>query len=190
MRLPLHSKPAHISYNTWTAECKILWTLLTRLVLQFIWFQRNHRVYEQSSRSTEVIIMLLQKHLSSRIMQLAMALNYNFSLWSTMQQIYLSSPNHRQKPAIYLIAFFDGGSRGNPGQGGSGAWILAPGLQSSTFYISTAFSSDLTATNNQAEYTALALLVNMLLLFFSNNPHIHLTITGDSQMIINQLNGK
>lgn len=82
---------------------------------------------------------------------------------------------------IYTL-YFDGGSRGNPGIGGSGFVIYDENgeeLESGYEYLGES------VTNNQAEYSG---LINGLKAAIKRQ-YLSLHIKGDSKLIINQLNG-
>ena len=76
---------------------------------------------------------------------------------------------------------FDGASRGNPGPAGIGAVIFHNGKEiwASCQYIGT-------KTNNQSEYSALILGLKQAL----SRDITQLQVYGDSQLIINQINGE
>ena len=75
---------------------------------------------------------------------------------------------------------FDGASRGNPGPAGIGAVIFHNGKEiwASCQYIGT-------KTNNQSEYSALILGLKEAISRDIRNLHVY----GDSQLVINQING-
>ncbi|WP_013320935.1 ribonuclease HI family protein [Gloeothece verrucosa] len=79
------------------------------------------------------------------------------------------------------ILYFDGGSRGNPGEAAGAAVLVMPDGQKYTVseYISV-------ATNNEAEYTGLIVGLQK-----AKELGIEaLTVKGDSQLVINQVNRK
>jgi ribonuclease HI len=82
---------------------------------------------------------------------------------------------------INYTLYFDGGSRGNPGIGGSGFVIYDNnGQELETGY---EYLGD-NVTNNKAEYSG---LINGLKIAIKNQ-YLSLHIKGDSKLIINQLN--
>ena len=86
-----------------------------------------------------------------------------------------------------IIAFFDGGSRGNPGIGGAGAWLYD--VQSGSLFTAWSTATE-AATNNQAEYSGLLLISTILSTFFLNNlAQIDIILIGDSNIIMKQLQG-
>jgi ribonuclease HI len=88
-------------------------------------------------------------------------------------------------PAQYLL-FFDGGSRGNPGPGGSGAVIVQVSHQAtraSVIWSAAMSAAHKTTTNNQAEYDG---VVHGLRAARANN-WSPLEVVGDSQLILRQL---
>jgi ribonuclease HI len=101
---------------------------------------------------------------------------------------------------IYL--FFDGGSRGNPGISGSGSYLKV--IRNKEGYDhepsvkewNVCHYCGSNCTNNVAEYTGLleglkqtAMEVESYCKSKKSNGHISLTIKGDSNLIINQMNG-
>ena len=92
-----------------------------------------------------------------------------------------SSPNNAKVfPQSEYTMNFDGASRGNPGPAGIGAVIFHNGKEiwASCQYIGT-------KTNNQSEYSALILGLKESVSRDIRNLHVY----GDSQLVINQING-
>lgn len=84
------------------------------------------------------------------------------------------------------VLFFDGGSRGNPGPGGSGAVILRTTDEALTFDVvwsCAVYHAASTTTNNDAEYAGL----NAGLQAARTNSWHPLEVVGDSALIIRQL---
>ena len=91
------------------------------------------------------------------------------------------SPNNiKVFPQSEYTMNFDGASRGNPGPAGIGAVIFHNGKEiwASCQYIGT-------KTNNQSEYSALILGLKEAVSRDIRNLHVY----GDSQLVINQING-
>ena len=91
------------------------------------------------------------------------------------------SPNNiKVFPQSEYTMNFDGASRGNPGPAGIGAVIFHNGKEiwASCQYIGT-------KTNNQSEYSALILGLKESVSRDIRNLHVY----GDSQLVINQING-
>jgi ribonuclease HI len=86
-----------------------------------------------------------------------------------------------------LYAFIDGASRGNPGKAGVGVLIFSEytGFRKELFrYLGT-------ATNNQAEYSALILLLNEIIENKNEyNEVTHLIVHSDSELLVRQMNGR
>jgi ribonuclease HI len=80
------------------------------------------------------------------------------------------------------VMYFDGCSKGNPGRSGAGAVIYCGGEE---IWSQSAFVGD-KETNNYAEYRGLLLGLNGAI----ELEIIDLKVRGDSNLIINQLNGK
>lgn len=91
---------------------------------------------------------------------------------------------------IRVRVVFDGGSKGNPGQGYGSYALLWPG-QSQPEIIRLTFGSRV--TNNEAEYdtliNALQDLVNRVQAAGGTPTQVFVDIWGDSQLVVNQVNG-
>jgi ribonuclease HI len=88
-----------------------------------------------------------------------------------------------------VLIQFDGGSRGNPGVSGAGAVIYSiqnDGIIPFKELHSTTTLLTGTATNNQAEYTGLIIGLELA----KKHGYKHIRIQGDSNLIVNQINGK
>ncbi|OWZ11152.1 hypothetical protein PHMEG_00015869 [Phytophthora megakarya] len=99
---------------------------------------------------------------------------------NTSSNITLTSPRPKQ------ILFFDGGSRGNPGPGGSGAIIAELTPQASTpklLWMASISQCSRRTTNNLAEYRGLLAGLKWALSARISNLHV----VGDSNMILTQL---
>jgi ribonuclease HI len=86
-----------------------------------------------------------------------------------------------------IRGWFDGGSRGNPGDWGYGS-VLRHG---NGRIIGTRMGSGKNGTNNEAEYRGVISLLSMLQEELERNtpdPRAHIQIFGDSNMIVQQLN--
>ncbi len=80
-----------------------------------------------------------------------------------------------------VTVFIDGASRGNPGKAGCGAVIY--GIKDGPVYLTKYLGH---ATNNVAEYSALILALETLRSLGIKS----LKINSDSQLLVNQLNGR
>jgi ribonuclease HI len=90
-----------------------------------------------------------------------------------------------QAEAIHLL-FFDGGSRGNPGPGGSGACIVRVprhGDQAEVLWSAAMSRAHPATTNNQAEYYGLLVGLQAAATYRWRN----LEVVGDSALILRQL---
>ena len=81
-----------------------------------------------------------------------------------------------------LTAFIDGAARGNPGAAGAGAYFPAVEDRPAGEH----FESLGIATNNEAEYRALLLALEEARRARAS----HLTIYSDSQLLVEQINGR
>ena len=82
-----------------------------------------------------------------------------------------------------IVVQFDGGSRGNPGKSGSGAYVVNNKQQSWAGY--KYLGED--KTNNEAEYEGLILGVQYLTIQHQQDKRI--LIQGDSKLVINHMQG-
>lgn len=85
---------------------------------------------------------------------------------------------------MQLLAFTDGGSRGNPGDAGIGGVVY--NSQEEIIHEFSAYIG--LATNNEAEYTAVAALLEWLVA--SQNEISKVSIYLDSKLVVEQLNRK
>jgi ribonuclease HI len=76
-----------------------------------------------------------------------------------------------------LEAYIDGGSRGNPGEAGSGVFV--PGIVRIAEYLGV-------GTNNFAEYSAL--LTALRFAVFTRCDELH--VFADSELVVKQVNGE
>ena len=82
---------------------------------------------------------------------------------------------------LLLRGYFDGASRGNPGEAGAGA-LLLDGGGSPLWTCAVPLGKK---TNNEAEYMAL-----LFLLEEADRREIAAAIAGDSQLVVNQVTGR
>ncbi len=96
-------------------------------------------------------------------------------------------------PSCVWKAYFDGGSRGNPGVGGAGACVVVGGVEVASAVQSCRYG----ATNNEAECIGAALAVRLLSALLAGvltgqvplaRPS-RIQIMGDSKLIVNQVQG-
>ena len=78
--------------------------------------------------------------------------------------------------------YFDGGSRGNPGIGGSGAVLLVGGIE--VDYISVSFGLD-PMTCNQTEYEGLIAGLELAI----SHGLSDVAVFGDSKLVVSQVSG-
>jgi ribonuclease HI len=81
-----------------------------------------------------------------------------------------------------ILAYTDGASRGNPGESGIG--IVLKDVQDNV--ITSQFGYIGQATNNIAEYTALAMCLKLVQKMKCSNLIVH----SDSELMVRQLNGQ
>jgi len=84
--------------------------------------------------------------------------------------------------------FIDGGARGNPGPGASG--VVIKDIRGVVIKKYSQFLGEV--TNNVAEYSALILALKKIKLIFGKNKikQLELEVFSDSQLLVEQLNGK
>ena len=85
-----------------------------------------------------------------------------------------------------ILLTFDGGSLGNPGKG-YGSYNIRIGNEDEPSFSEQREVYGNNLTNNEAEYMALIKGVEKVLELYGEN--IKLSIKGDSQLVINQING-
>lgn len=101
-----------------------------------------------------------------------------------------TGPTAAPPPGRYLLRF-DGGSRGNPGEGGGGAVLYrvcddaGPGKPAEKPVWQGFVYLGARVTSNEAEYGALLLGLKAAARF----PMSALTVEGDSELVVNQLSG-
>ena len=81
--------------------------------------------------------------------------------------------------------YTDGGARGNPGPAASSFVVIK---DNKTIFEDSIFLG--TATNNMAEYQAVLAAYNWLSIFLKNISVNRINFFLDSQLVVNQLNGK
>ena len=128
----------------------------------------------------------------------ALSSRRNRHCWCLLRSGYHVSCTHVKLGAIHwtagfdelpLFLFFDGGSRGNPGPGGSGAVVVRIGASIAEVAICWILSMSYaarTTTNNQAEYSGL--LEGLRACQRGGWTPLH--VIGDSMMIIRQQTGR
>jgi probable phosphoglycerate mutase len=99
------------------------------------------------------------------------------------------SPIGAAGPGTYRLTF-DGGSLGNPGHGYGSYHVASP--RGGTLHERLDFSDQgERVTNNQAEYlTLIRALERLQEVLGERAPAVTLEIRGDSQLVVNQLNGR
>jgi ribonuclease HI len=98
-----------------------------------------------------------------------------------------ASPTFARLDTNYLL-FFDGGSRGNPGRGGSGSIIVrvtSTGMNAHVVWSAAMSLADPSTTNNGAEYGGLVIGLRAA----KEYQWSPLEVIGDSQLIISQMKG-
>jgi ribonuclease HI len=99
------------------------------------------------------------------------------------------SPLPGQAPDQPIEIIFDGGSRGNPGQGYGSYALLWPGLPQQI--VRLRFGDEV--TNNEAEYDTLIAAIEAVIKKLQDSGAASetatLVIRGDSQLVINQVHG-
>jgi len=93
----------------------------------------------------------------------------------------LFSSSSPRKPTHYIIAYTDGGARGNPGPAGYGVYITDQGgnrVVELSEYLGQ-------KTNNYAEYSALIAALEWAI----RNNHLAVQVVSDSELMVKQLRG-
>lgn len=82
--------------------------------------------------------------------------------------------------------YFDGASRGNPGESGAGAYLIENGSNKSFELVKKLGRM----TNNQAEYISIKIGLDKFIELMTTENFKSLHIKGDSMLVINQLLGR
>ena len=180
---------ASIIYNNLSFWEKT-WHLLTLSTKAHIWFTRNKRVHERESSLFHLQGRWFLKSLASRLRQLRSQDLGNWHLYTAILRRTKLLPTPRIGPPTFsILAYFDGGSRNNPGIGGAGSWELQHFKNSYQLFLQS-LRPFTPITNNEAEVIAL-----LNILQANNNRKLKLSSTslsiiGDSNILIKALNGK
>ena len=90
---------------------------------------------------------------------------------------------------VRVVAQFDGGSRKNPGIGGSGSWmIIRTDNKVVSLFISTSYPS--TITNNEAEVLGLIQLMDEITQMNFSLDELEFNVAGDSNILVQNMLGK
>ena len=174
--------------------CRI-WHFFVMLLFRTIWMDRNAVVYRDENIHAEAMFQGFVTQFTT-----ILASTREWTYFSQKKKIegdiyFLFEQYFRQKEEVISIVtqekraqlFFDGGSRGNPGMGGSGA-ILIENKNNKWNPVKSVslFLPDRKTTNNYAEYMG---LVKGLQLARNHNV-TNLTIIGDSKLLTQQFQRK
>lgn len=100
---------------------------------------------------------------------------------SIEQSKYIKYKNCKIHPNFEYTLYFDGCSKGNPGLSGIGSALFKNGELLCSEYMMLSEK----ATNNEAEYNALIMGLNLAI----DNNIDELLVCGDSKLVISQVNG-
>ena len=167
-----------------------LWSLLTSATYSIIWMLRNQRVHERATPIRQLQGVWFLKQIESRLRQIRSQDPQHWNFYTSLLKNTQHLPYHPQPPVTtHILAFFDGGSRQNPGIGGAGSWCIQ--LHDSKYSLHLQSLRPLQPiTNNEAEAHA---LLNILTSSQHRNLEARSTaidIIGDSNILIRGLNGK
>ena len=166
------------------------WPILTSATKSHIWYIRNQRVHEEAKNLIHLQGRCYLKQIASRIRQMRSHDIPNWEKYTLLLKRTKSLPLPRDEhPNISMLAYFDGGSRQNPGTGGAGSWELQTTKHHSLLFLQS-LRPFIPVTNNEAEVMA---LLNILHSNKQRNIPISSTvlqIMGDSNILIQALNGR
>lgn len=166
-----------------------LWERITLIGKRSLWAWRNRRVWDNAEANIHIYTHELHATVTRELFHLA---GHPIPRRATLYQLIHDHHTQHINPTGEVIdsnehyrMFFDGGSRNNPGHAGSGCVIQKWHNNNWLLIWGTAVYLD-HATNNQAELIALLTGLQQ-----TTKQHIRrLTIVGDSQLILNQIENK
>lgn len=163
-----------------------------------LWLHRNDVVFRNHQLTNQEITARVWKAATEQIEAVASAVRATSE--SAIQGICLlqllpivldpaEQRNVLQRPMQYRL-HFDGGARGNPGPGGAGWVVSILDERATTWEMVTGghMYTGPAATNNESEITGLILGLRHLHRL-DKTRGVHLTIVGDSQLLIRAFNG-
>jgi ribonuclease HI len=175
----------------------LLWRYMCGATLAAIWRQRN-QLLNDGATSIPAQQAISDAYISKGMTNLRLLMESNVRtdddvLASTVLRGFVSILNHDSRPQVerclptdgQFLLFFDGGSRGNPGPGGSGSVLLK--IDSTTreariVWVASMAYGNPSMTNNVAEYWGLI----HGLRYAHSHRCVPLHVVGDSAMIIRQ----
>ena len=160
------------------------WVVLTTALASNLWSKRNDRVYNALDQPIQVQVSQIFNQAYHQMEAIAQHRiqrpDPDTSLWWVIKHI--KDPPNTAILTNHLRLFYDGGSRGNPGQGGSGWIILEQRSKQWKPYKAGWHYHQAPCSNNTAEIKALleglsAAVQN------HNTQQTQLTVVGDSQFV-------
>ena len=166
----------------------LIWSTATRLIKMILWNVTVQRYFQDPQDQPDPDMVLIFKTQYTRRLTSLIAYYQHQKQWAYSKFLekhlnILSLPMVPTYQENYIRLGFDGGSRGNPGPGGAGTYLISNIQQQwQLLWLSIDYLEQPSTTNNQAEYSALIQGLNEVI---RRNVHT-LTIIGDSKIIINQ----
>jgi ribonuclease HI len=165
-----------------------IWGQFTRMGRRALWKWRNQRIWNDNDgnphQQAAQIRLNMQLLLFNRLAHPSIALRAHYKRmeeWINDSSTLGSTTTNSNQFRL----FFDGGARGNPGKAGSGAMLQKQWKHRwKPIWCASSYLPE--TTNNRAEY--LALLEGLQ--EAQRRAISHLTIIGDSQLILRQLEGQ
>lgn len=181
-----------------TTAMERIWFAVATAIPTLLWTLRNETAFRGREIDLPEVAALVQAMCGRQVRALANALTASRATriqGICLRQCVDAMDNTRAPEAAQVLQtasiHFDGGARGNPGPGGSG-WTLAVrrrGAGAAELHMSGYKYQGTHTTNNYCEYDALlsgiAIAATAL-----HGDSTHLVITGDSNMIIQQMTGR
>jgi ribonuclease HI len=160
------------------------WHILTTSIASSLWTRRNDRVYNQHIQPISVQAQQIFSQASHQLEAISSfrAKNPERTSWLWWVVKHIKDPPKTAFITTRLRLFFDGGSRGNPGLGGSG-WIILEKRSDTWFPLQAGWEyHQPPCTNNQSELSALRAGLKVALQN-TNTSHTFMEVIGDSQFV-------
>ena len=169
-----------------------IWRLLTVSTFEFIWQTRNERVHRGEKQPRIITLKRFSNMLDRKIRQLATQMPEARTMVGKMRkELLFSQPIVTSETKYEVLAFFDGGSRNNPGIGAAGSWLLIYDIEKNSHQIVLVVTGpEQKVTNNEAEVLGFFQITNWIQNQFTNIGNISLKIYGDSNLLIKGINGE
>ena len=160
------------------------WMILSTSIATSLWTKRNDRVYNQTNQPLSVQAQQIFTQAYHQLEAIAhfRAKHQDRTSWLWWVVKHIKDPPKSAFITTRLRLFFDGGSRGNPGVGGSG-WIVLEQRSNNWIPLKAGWQHHQEpCSNNKAEFIALWSGLKAAHLT-SNTSHTSMEVIGDSQFV-------